>query len=571
MKYRLLSLLLLCAFGISFLQAQNDITIDYKSYSAHDSTSRKDVKLLKKTDAIYFEEGSTYSQALPAYLTLYKKTPDFKPLSWRIAMCYFHSDHKEKSLSYLQACDTTMSPLYLFYLAKAYHFNNDYANAKLYYQNFQSSLSKRDHRLFYSTLGVKKRKHPFEDIMARLIAACDAGLQHNNDSIHYRFEPVAVINKPSNELSPLLFSDKKLYFASDRSHEKYNSMQVYEIKYDSAEFIGIPKISTRVPYVPKDSRIPLYEDTAQQALIYQSMEKGGDFLMAIQKKNRIKVKPLKSFNSNAREGTACLISDSVFIFSSTRDSKQKESDIYISQRKQSKRWAKPVKVNGKINTTGREEVINYYNGELYFISNGPASMGGFDIFRVAYLGNNQWGEVINLGAPINTADNDMSYLPIDATTAIYCGVRPEGEGGTDIYKVVICPSVSIEASTDSSALDTAFMTKIKHELLMLEHLYTDPALIGDYDHYNEKLDSLLNEELMLELENELRDSLANDSLEVRLENKPLMIDTTVVATQLTIQLPDSISQSDSINNTIEDIDTIISKDLKIDSAQTIYH
>lgn len=496
MKCRLLSLLLLCSFGINTLQAQNDIPIDYKSYAAHDSTSRKEVKQLKKTDAVYFEEGNTYSQALPGYLSLYKKTPDFKPLNWRIAMCYFHTDHKEKALPYLLACDTTMSPLYPFYLAKAYHFNNDFEKAKIYYQDFQQSFAKTYHRLFYSTFEVKKRQYPFDVVMNQLIAACETGLQNSNDAICYTFENIAVVNKASNELAPLLFSNKKLYFASDRKHDKHTTMQVYEIKYDSSEFIGAPEISTRVPYAPEDSRIPLCEDSAQNTLIYQSMENGGDFLLAIKKKNKIKVKPFKELNSRAREGSACFMGDSTIIFSSTRDKKHDESELYISQKNTKGKWQKPAKVSGNINTSGREEVITYNKGELYFISNGPASMGGFDIFKVAYLGNKQWGEVKNLGAPINTADNDMSYIPLDSTTALYCGVRPEGEGGTDLYKVIISPIRNTTDSTVLSDIDTAFMVKMKRELQRLDSLYSAPDLIDNYDDYNTRLDSLLREDLM---------------------------------------------------------------------------
>lgn len=540
MKSRLLSLLVLCLFGITLLQAQNDISIDYKVYEAHDSTTRKDVKQLKKTDAIYFEEGNTYQEALPGYLSLYKKTPDFKPLNWRIAMCYLRTEQKEKALTYLLSCDSTMSPLYLFYLAKAYHLNNDFEKAKYYYEDFQRTFAQNYHRLFYSTFEVKKRQYPFDSLMNQLIASCETGLKERSDSLNYTFEKITIINKSSNELSPVLMSDKKLYFASDRPHGKHNTMQVYEIKYDSSEFIGAPKITTRIPYQAHDARIPLYEDTAQQALVYQTMTKGGDLLIATQKKNKVKIKEFKAFNSTSLESTACLLNDSTFVFASTRDKKQDEADLYISLQNDRKKWQKPEKIGGNINTIGREEVLTFYNGELYFISNGPASMGGFDIFKVPYLGANNWGDVENLGSPINTADNDMGYLPIDSCTAFYTGVRPGGEGGTDIYKVIISPLENSMTTADSRDIDTVFMLKMKQDLELLDSLYADPSIVGEYGDYNAKLDSLLNEEL-------LYDTMLSDST-TTIDTIPSPLDSTIKVNTIII--------TDSIKTNLEKIDSI---------------
>ena len=548
MKYKLLGLIALCSLFINTLQGQNDISFDYKTFATHDSTTREDVKRLKKTDALYFE-GNNYKKALPTYLNLNRKAPDFKPLSWRIAMCYFHTEQKTKALDYLLACDSTMNPMYLFYLAKAYHLNNDFEQAKFYYQDFKSTYPEIYYHEFYDALSVKKRHHPFDSIMSQLINACDIGLNNTNDSICYTFDRIAVVNKASNELSPVL-GDNKLYFASDRKHSngKYNTSQIYEIKYDSSEFIGLPKISSRVPYAAFDSRIPLCEDPNTGAFIYQSMEKGGDLLMAYHKKNKLKIKALSKFNTGDREGTACFVNDSTFIFSSTKDKKAREGDLYISTKDHRNKWGKPIKVDGDINSSGREEVITYYNGELFFISNGPASMGGFDIFKVPYYGNNQWGAVQNLGQPINTSDNDLSYIPLDSTSAIYCGVRPEGEGGTDIYIVSSSPFVNEIDTININTEDSLFIEEMKEELIKLDSLYANPDIIGEYENYNATIDSILSKEIIEDVMGNIN-AMLSDSLLLELSDslsQTIDILQKSMPDSVQISLPDSVPNIDAL-------------------------
>lgn len=61
-----------------------------------------------------------------------------------------------------------------------------------------------------------------------------------------------------------------------------------------------------------------------------------------------------------------------------------------------------------INTEGDELFPTFYNGSLYFSSNGHPGMGGLDIFK---LERNEKGGLLikNMGYPINSSKDDLGF------------------------------------------------------------------------------------------------------------------------------------------------------------------
>lgn len=89
-------------------------------------------------------------------------------------------------------------------------------------------------------------------------------------------------------------------------------------------------------------------------------------------------------------------------------------DIYFSywENRRSKP-AKPESLDNIINSSLNElnpVVISAH--EIYFCSNGPGSIGGYDVFRATFNSSEQqWNEPENLGFPINTPFDDFLYIP----------------------------------------------------------------------------------------------------------------------------------------------------------------
>lgn len=99
------------------------------------------------------------------------------------------------------------------------------------------------------------------------------------------------------------------------------------------------------------------------------------------------------------------------------------------------RWSPPTNLGPRINTEGNE-LFPYYHesGKLFFASNGQLGLGGLDIYFVEDRGANEYGPVINMGAPVNsTADDFGILLNRDETFGYFSSKREGGVGGDDIY------------------------------------------------------------------------------------------------------------------------------------------
>ncbi|MBR1547525.1 MAG: OmpA family protein [Prevotella sp.] len=86
---------------------------------------------------------------------------------------------------------------------------------------------------------------------------------------------------------------------------------------------------------------------------------------------------------------------------------------------------------------------------LYFTSNMPGGMGGYDIWRAELTSNGGTGAVENLGAPINTAGDEMFPTFRPNGDLYFSSNGHEGLGGLDIYYV---ESEKLKVTSENSLL-----------------------------------------------------------------------------------------------------------------------
>ena len=150
--------------------------------------------------------------------------------------------------------------------------------------------------------------------------------------------------------------------------------------------------------------------------------------------------------NGGRQELVSLRNEKRLFFTSNRpkndeSAKDVDRDIYMARKLPNGKWAEPFNLDTMINTEYDEDspFIHPDGVTLYFSSNGPNSMGGFDIFTSTFdKATETWSEPVNMGYPINSTGDDVGFVwSADKTHAYYASARKEGQGGRDIYLVVM--------------------------------------------------------------------------------------------------------------------------------------
>jgi outer membrane protein OmpA-like peptidoglycan-associated protein len=113
-------------------------------------------------------------------------------------------------------------------------------------------------------------------------------------------------------------------------------------------------------------------------------------------------------------------------------------DIYVSYKNKKGYWSKAINLGPNINTAGDEQTpfIHADNNSLYFASNGWPGYGGSDLYVAHKKLDGTWSKPINLGAPINTNDNEASVaISSNGMDGYIASDRPDSKGNLDIYKI----------------------------------------------------------------------------------------------------------------------------------------
>ncbi len=168
----------------------------------------------------------------------------------------------------------------------------------------------------------------------------------------------------------------------------------------------------------------------------------------------------------------------VLYFSSDRDGGEGKMDLWYVTIDGLDKYSDPVNLSGL--NTAEDDITPFYHANsqvLYFSSEGYTSLGGFDIYR-SPKDNGTFGEVENLGLPINSSYNDVYYnLDDDGETALFSSNRtgakfvdPLNESccydifESDIEEVII----NLNALTfDATTLDT--LTDVKVDLICADN------------------------------------------------------------------------------------------------------
>ena len=139
-------------------------------------------------------------------------------------------------------------------------------------------------------------------------------------------------------------------------------------------------------------------------------------------------------NTSTMESQPCISADGMELYFVRYSRTYESTDIYYSQFYQGK-WSNPKAIT-PANSKGNEmsPFIHPDGNTLYFASDGIPGMGGYDIFMCKKLSRGEWSTPVNLGYPINSEKNEISFVvSSDGKKGYISSDREGGLGGYDVY------------------------------------------------------------------------------------------------------------------------------------------
>lgn len=247
--------------------------------------------------------------------------------------------------------------------------------------------------------------------------------------------------------SLLLFTSRRPVTEKEIKKHKPSKEHIYETKFDSKR-----KKWSKVSLLPEtvnqpgrnNSAIALSND-GQRMLLYKDDEEGnGDIYESVLRGDSwsTPVKLSASVNSDAHESSASYSPDGrIIYFVSNRSGGRGGRDIWYCSRTDDDQWGVAINIGEPINTADDEEAVFIHpdGTTLYFSSKGHQSMGGYDVFRSEFK-KNGWSPPVNMGAPLNTPQDDVYFILLaNGKTAYYTSGKTGGQGATDIYQITFSP------------------------------------------------------------------------------------------------------------------------------------
>jgi len=402
-----------------------------------------------KFNADYFLMRNEFNKALDIYLHVLESEPENADIMYRIGICYLNSeDEKGKAIQFLYDASKNVAVKYntnsfkefhspvevYFLLGSAYRVNNQLDEAIASYEKYKEFLNPKDK---YN-----------QEVTDQYIRNCQFAKELLKKPHNVTFTNLGnVINNKLANFNPVVSGDGKILAFTSPGKQGYD---IYISSFNDTVW-SVPKNISPALGAGKYLKTSSLSYDGNTLLLDMEDPENSDLYLSHFKKGRwSKVEPLpKEINSKWNETNGSFSANGkTLYFTSNRKGGEGDLDIFRSIL-QGEIWSVPQNLGPEVNTPFNEETpfVSADNKELYFSSEGHNGIGGYDVFK--YDLSNAGSEVVNLGYPVNTTENNLFYVPYgDGSTAYYAFRGPDSYGGRDIYKVTVIPdAVEVQAVT----------------------------------------------------------------------------------------------------------------------------
>lgn len=397
-----------------------------------------------KRQADRFFEASQYKKSLKEYQKITDKYTDDLEVKYRMGVCYFQLGVYPKSIDYLTFyTNNSYKPedKAAYYLARAHHLSDAFPYAAEYYKAYLRTLDPED----------PQRAH-----FKRLILQCTAGDKVQQINARAIVTPLGnLINSAFDDYrirtNPLALEE--IFFTSERPHSESSNANIYQSRLRQGSFEPAQALPERYNTSLGEELVSFFDDGYQ--LLVRKMLPNGQSLLFRDNYDQDSVEILLPFahhtlSSSKWDGDHFFIHDSLLLFSSDRPGGYGGRDLYYALRENGT-WQAPVNLGPALNTPYDESspILARNGAQLYFSSNRPASMGGYDVYQATFDATTaQFTTPQNMGVPINSSGDDRDlWLSEDGTTAYLASNRAGGLGGLDLYSVYFRTPITAQQNT----------------------------------------------------------------------------------------------------------------------------
>ncbi len=401
--------------------------------------------LIKKADS-YFDK-MWYAEAAELYEEVLRKNEESHSFEiiQKTGDAHYFNTNMEKAVYWYDILygkyENEMSTDHLFKYAHSLKGTGKYARAKKLMRLYHRKTEKNEVR----SDGYAENEMVLEGILGK-----EMNFDIKNMSINSKY----------SDFSPMFLDSDKIVFASAKdssiyttrtykwNNQPYLDLYVAKINEESQDLTDAVKFSKKInskyheaaiTFSPDNNTLYFTRNNYGKRLkrdkkginhlkIYKSKKVDGEWTEAIE----------LPFNSDDYStGHPALSPDGKKLyFVSDMPGSIGETDIFVVDVLGDDLFSEPRNLGPTINTE-RKEMFPFVNDKkLYFSSDGHTGLGGLDIYGASY-DEDGFGKAINVGRPVNSNKDDISFIVNEETQkGFFASNREGGKGDDDIYSFI---------------------------------------------------------------------------------------------------------------------------------------
>lgn len=344
-------------------------------------------------------------------------------------------------------------------LGDAYYQIADYENAAVWLKEWYTISDKKEKEYVLKYAQALKSTEQY-NLSDKILETQEDYLETiEKNSNRFTIENVA-FNSELSDFAPsfygmsVVFSSNRIKRSVAKNSHKWNNQPFLDLYVASFEkmdntnggSVEMKKFNTTINTRYHESTA-IYTRDLQTVYFTRNNFIKGDYKEDVQGINRLKLyKGIQNekgnwnvtelpFNSDeySLAHPALSVDEKILYFSSDKPGGKGKSDIYkVNILAQG--FSLPENLGHKINTEGRDTFpFVSADNQLYFSSEGHLGLGGLDVF-VSEIKTTGYGDIYNVGRPINSSQDDFTFIiNSDTGNGYFASNRENGNGYDDIY------------------------------------------------------------------------------------------------------------------------------------------